>query len=90
LTQFGGLRQTECLQLRVKDLDFQQSQIIGKDRITPMPRKVIEPLQEHLQTVRRIHQQDLDREAGRVPLPFALAKKYPNADREWGWQFAFP
>jgi site-specific recombinase XerD len=61
-----------------------------KDRITPMPKKVIEPLQEHLQTVRRIHQQDLDREAGRVPFPFALAKKYPNADREWGWQFAFP
>jgi integron integrase len=92
----SGLRQTECLQLRVKDLDFQQSQIMvrsgkgGKDRITPMPKKVIEPLQEHLQTVRRIHQQDLDREAGRVPLPFALAKKYPNADREWGWQFAFP
>ncbi len=92
----SGLRQTECLQLRVKDLDFQQSQIMvrsgkgGKDRITPMPKKVIEPLQEHLKTVRRIHQQDLERQAGRVPLPFALAKKYPNADRDWGWQFAFP
>ncbi len=92
----SGLRQTECLQLRVKDLDFQQSQIMvrsgkgGKDRITPMPKKVIEPLQEHLQTVQRIHQQDLERNAGRVPLPFALAKKYPNADRDWGWQFAFP
>ena len=100
----SGLRQTECLQLRVKDLDFQQSKIIvrsgkgGKDRITPMPKKVIEPLQEHLQTVQRIHQQDLERNAGRVPLPFALAKKYPNAVdfqsvrdyRQWGWQFAFP
>ena len=100
----SGLRQTECLQLRIKDLDFQQSQIMvrsgkgGKDRTTLMPRKVIEPLQENLQTVQRIHQQDLEREAGRVPLPFALAKKYPNAvdfqsvrdHREWGWQFAFP
>ena len=100
----SGLRQTECLQLRIKDLDFQQSQIMvrsgkgAKDRITPMPTKVIEPLQEHLQTVQRIHQQDLEQEAGRVPLPFTLAKKYPNAvdfqsvrdHREWGWQFAFP
>ena len=92
----SGLRQTECLQLRIKDLDFQQSQIMvrsgkgGKDRITPMPKKVIEPLQEHLQTVRRIHQQDLERDAGRVPLPLVLAKKYPNANREWGWQFGFP
>ena len=80
----SGLRQTECLQLRVKDLDFQQSQIMVrsgkgvKDRITLMPKKVIEPLQEHIQTVRRIHQQDLEQDAGRIPLPFTLAKKYPK------------
>lgn len=92
----SGLRQTECLELRVKDLDFAQQQIIvrsgkgNKDRVTPMPQKLIEPLQEHLRIVRRTHQEDLDRGDGRVPLPFALAKKYPNAEREWGWQFVFP
>jgi integrase len=57
----NGLRQTECLSLRIKDLDFQQSQIMvrsgkgSKDRVTPMPRQIVEPLQEQLQIVRRIH-----------------------------------
>jgi integron integrase len=92
----SGLRQTECLKLRVKDLDFQQAQIIvragkgGKDRVTPLPHTLMAPLQEHLQTVRRIHQQDLARGYGQVPLPFAMAKKHPNAERDWVWQFVFP
>ena len=91
----SGLRQAECLELRIKDLDFQQSQIIvrsgkgGKDRLTPMP-KLIEPLQDHLRIVQRTHQQDLARGYGQIPLPFALAKKYPNAQRDWIWQYAFP
>ena len=92
----SGLRQAECLELRIKDLDFQQSQIIvrsgkgGKDRLTPMPKKLIEPLQDHLRIVQRTHQQDLARGYGQIPLPFALAKKYPNAQRDWIWQYAFP
>ncbi len=92
----SGLRQAECLELRIKDLDFQQSQIIvrsgkgGKDRLTPMPKKLIEPLQDHLRMVKRTHQQDLERGYGQIPLPFALAKKYPNAQRDWIWQYAFP
>jgi integron integrase len=92
----SGLRQTECLELRVKDIDFAQQQIMvrsgkgGKDRVTPLPQTLIEPLQDHFRMVRRIHQQDLARGDGRVSLPFAIAKKYPNAEREWGWQFVFP
>jgi len=92
----SGLRQAECLELRIKDLDFQQSQIIvrsgkgGKDRLTPMPKKLIEPLQDHLRMVKRTHQQDLERGYGQIPLPFALAKKYPNAQRDWIWQYVFP
>ncbi|MCY7406850.1 MAG: integron integrase [Alkalinema sp. CAN_BIN05] len=92
----SGLRQAECLELRIKDLDFQQSQIIvrsgkgGKDRLTPMPKKLIEPLQDHLRIVKRTHQQDLERGYGQIPLPFALAKKYPKAQRDWIWQYVFP
>ena len=92
----SGLWQAECLELRIKDLDFQQSKIIvrsgkgGKDRLTPMPKKLIEPLQDHLRIVQRTHEQDLARGYGQIPLPFALAKKYPNAQRDWIWQYAFP
>lgn len=91
-----GLRQTECLQLRVKDLDFAQTQLLvrnGKgmeDRVTMLPLSVIDLLQAHLKLVKHRHQQDLECGYGSVYLPFALEKKYPNASREWGWQYVFP
>ena len=92
----SGLRLVECLRLRVKDVDFAQHQIIvrdGKgmvDRVTILPDSLIEPLQEHLPRVQMLHQQDLADGYGAVYLPFALERKYPNANREWGWQYVFP
>lgn len=91
-----GFRQIECLRLRVKDIQFAQNQIVVrnakgmKDRVTMLPELLVIPLQEHLQGVRRLHHQDLERGQGAVDLPFALARKYPNACREWGWQYVFP
>ena len=92
----AGLRLQECLELRVKDLDLERRQIVirrGKgqtDRPTVLPSAVIEPLERHLETVKRQHQDDLARGFGRVVLPFALDRKYPNAPTEWAWQFVFP
>jgi integron integrase len=92
----AGLRLMECLMLRVKDLDFARNEITvrdgkgQKDRITMLPEVVKEPLLRHLQRVRRLHERDLDQGAGRAPLPDAMNRKYPNADREWGWQWVFP
>jgi integron integrase len=92
----AGLRLTECLQLRFKDIDFTTNQILvregkgQKDRITTLPASVKEPLLAHLRQVWTLHQRDLREGAGRVKLPFALARKYPNADREWAWQWVFP
>lgn len=92
----SGLRLTEALQLRVKDVDFAQQQLVlrdtkgGESRVSMLPASVIDALQVHLQSVKRLHQQDLDRGYGSVYLPFALERKYPNADRAWIWQFVFP
>lgn len=92
----GGLQLREVMQFRIKDLDFPQSQIVVRDakgqesRLTMLPSIVQMPLKEHLQQVKRIHQQDLNLGYGAVTLPFALARKYPNADRQWIWQFVFP
>jgi integron integrase len=92
----SGLRLMECLRLRVKDLDFAQRQLTvrdGKgmrDRITMLPQGLIAPLEDHLRLVRRTHQEDLERGYGAVYLPFALERKYPQANREWGWQYVFP
>jgi integron integrase len=92
----GGLRVSECVQLRVKDVSFVQREITirdpkGKhDRVTILPESVITPLQEHLHRVKQLHDQDLKKGFGSVELPFALNRKYPNADREWAWQFVFP
>jgi integron integrase len=92
----SGLRLNEALQLRVKDLDFAQQQIVIRNskgmesRVTMLPASLIQPLQEHLQRVKRIHQNDLQRGYGSVYLPFALERKYPNASREWVWQYVFP
>jgi len=92
----SGLRLMECVRLRVKDLDFEQRQIIvrdgkgQKDRVTMLPDQLREPLQLHLLQVKRLHQEDLELGHGEVHLPFALERKYPNANREWGWQWVFP
>jgi integrase len=92
----SGLRQAECLELRIKDIDFQQSQILvrsgkgGKDRPVPLPQKLIEPLQNHLCIVQQTHQRDLARGYGQIPLPFAMAKKYPHETQQWRWQYVFP
>lgn len=92
----GGLRLTECLRLRVQDIDFGQKMLVvrdgkgQKDRTTTLPDSVISALQTHLQMVKKRHHNDLQQGYGRVPLPNALAKKYPNAEMEWLWQFMFP
>ncbi len=92
----AGLRLMECLRLRVKDIDFISSQIVvraskgDKDRHTMLPDAVKEPLAKHLELIRRQHQRDLERGLGRVALPNALERKYPNAGKELGWQWVFP
>jgi len=92
----SGLRVFEGLGLRVKDLDFGGGAILlrdgkgRKDRVTMLPGVLEQPLQEHLAGVRRQHEADLKAGLGRAPLPDALARKYPDADREWGWQWVFP
>ena len=88
----AGLRLQECLELRVKDLDFDRDQIIvrrgkgQKDRVTMLPAAAKERLAAHLQTVKGQHERDLARGEGRVVLPFALDRKYPSAPTEWGKQ----
>jgi len=92
----SGVRLEECLALRVKDLDFDRHQIIvrqgkgRKDRATMLPTAAREGLTRHLADVRRLHERDLARGFGRVVLPFALDRKFPNAATEWRWQFVFP
>jgi integron integrase len=92
----SGLRLMECLRLRVKDLDFERHQITVrdgkgmKDRVTMLPQSTTAPLCEHLQCVKRLHNQDLAQGLGAVYLPYALARKYPNAEHEWIWQYVFP
>ncbi|MBI3327128.1 MAG: integron integrase [Nitrospinae bacterium] len=84
------------MRLRVKDFDFSSNQILvhegkgNKDRRTILPAAVKEPLAAHLVLVRHLHQHDLAQGSGRVYLPDALQRKYPNAVREWGWQWVFP
>jgi len=92
----GGLRLLEALRLRVKDLDVERGEITvregkgDKDRVTMLPQAVIPALQAHLRRVEAIHQQDMADGYGRVELPYALARKYPNANCEWCWQYVFP
>jgi integrase len=91
-----GLRLTKGLRLRVKDLEFESLQITvrdgkgAKDRVTVLPESLLKPLHKHLCHIRLIHQQDLDHGYGTVYLPNALEQKYPNASREWIWQYVFP
>ena len=92
----SGLRLMECCRLRVKDIDLARGEITvrdgkgAKDRVTLLPTRLREPLTSHLDKVFRLHQQDLRKGRGRAPLPGALVRKYPNAPKEWGWQWVFP
>ena len=92
----SGLRLMECLRLRVKDVGFAQHQLIvrsgkgHKDRDTLLPDSLVAPLQRQLRYAQTLHQNDLERGYGRVELPHALERKYPNASQEWGWQYVFP
>jgi integron integrase len=92
----SGLRLMECMRLRVKDLDFGYLRVTvrdgkgGKDRITMLPVNAAKPLERHLQKVKAQHEQDLEDGFGGVYLPDALEQKYPNAGREWMWQYVFP
>jgi len=91
----SGLRLMECIRLRVKDIDFAARQIVvrsgkgDKDRVTVLANLSIEPLKLHLQSRRQQHLRDLARGSGATYLPHALARKYPNASTEWGWQYVF-
>jgi integron integrase len=92
----AGLRQIECLSLRVKDVDFAYRQILvrdgkgARDRVTMLPESLVGPLQEHLGRVRALHGRDLKEGFGEVRLPHALARKYRRAGRSWAWQYLFP
>lgn len=91
-----GMRLSEGLRLRVKDVDLSMSQITvrdgkgGKDRMTVLPESLKPPILSHLRGVKRLHEQDLKGGGGRVHLPYALARKYPRAATEWVWQYIFP
>ncbi|WP_456473422.1 integron integrase [Desulfolithobacter sp.] len=92
----SGLRLMECMRLRIKDVDFGQRKIYvrggkgGKDRVTVLPPNLVEELQQHIARVVALHHQDLEDGFGEVYIPEALARKYPNAARETGWQYVFP
>jgi len=92
----SGLRLMECVRLRVKDVDLGYLRVTvrdgkgGKDRITMLPVNAAKPLERHLQKVKAQHEQDLEEGFGSVYLPDALERKYPNAAREWMWQYVFP
>ena len=94
---FGtGMRLLECLRLRVKDVDLALNQIVvrdgkgWKDRVTMLPQRIKPVLEAHLRRVREIHASDLSTGHGRVYLPEALSRKFPNANRQWTWQYVFP
>lgn len=92
----SGLRLLEALTLRVKDIDFDRGELVLRDakgqtdRVTMLPRAVHTDLRAQLLIARRVHDADVKAGLGRVVLPSALARKYPGADRSWGWQWAFP
>jgi integron integrase len=100
----SGLRITECLRLRVKDIDFANHQVIVRDgkacpepveggedhRVTVLPDSLVQVLKEQIEITRLIHKKDLKEGFGEVSLPYALAKKYPRAPKEFAWQYVFP
>lgn len=91
-----GMRLMECVRLRVKDVDFEQAEIVvrdgkgAKDRVTMLPQSLIGPLQEHLRWRRQLFEDDKAKGRAAVYLPNALDKKYPNAETDWAWQYVFP
>jgi len=92
----SGLRISEAVRLRVQDIDYRMKSLTvrsgkgAKDRVTTFPESLVPLLQNHLEKVKLLHEQDLARGYGEVFLPNALARKYPNACKEWGWQYVFP
>lgn len=92
----AGLRIMECVRLRVKDIDFNYRQIVvrngkgEKDRVTILPNIIVDELKRHLLKVKKTHENDLNAGFGKVYLPYALERKYKNANREWAWQYVFP
>jgi integron integrase len=92
----SGVRLLECAELRIKDLGFERGELVvrdgkgNKDRVTMLPRTIEPRLREHLGRVRQLHERDLAAGAGWVALPTALGRKYPNAGRQWAWQWVFP
>jgi integron integrase len=92
----SGLRLMECCRLRVKDIDFSRGEIVvragkgNKDRHTTLPSAICDPLIQHLRRVKSQHEADLKAGLGRISLPNALNRKYPNAGKEWAWQWVFP
>jgi integron integrase len=91
-----GMRILEGLRLRVKDIDFARKEILirdgkgYKDRVTMLPVSLVTPLKKHLDKVKALHDEDLAKGYGAVYMPQALGKKYPNAARDWAWQYVFP
>lgn len=92
----SGLRLMECMRLRVMHLDFEHRAVRvingkgGKDRVVTLADELVLPLRRHLEQVRNTHDKDLTDGYGEVYLPYALARKYPNAARQWAWQYIFP
>lgn len=92
----SGMRLMECMRLRVKDVDFELRTITvrdtksNRDRVTVLPETLVEPLQLHLAKIKAQHDEDLSKGFGSVEMPGALARKYPNAEYEWAWQYVFP
>lgn len=92
----AGLRKTELLKLRIKDVDFAAKSVFvfrgkgGKDRMTMLPNNLVEPIKNQIENVRRIHQKDLAEGGGETSLPPGLARKYPYAIKEFKWQYLFP
>ncbi len=92
----SGMRLMECIRLRVKDVDFEYTQLVirdgkgEKDRITMLPQLLEEPLRQQIVKTQMLHEQDIREGYGDVYLPYALARKYPNASKELGWKFVFP
>jgi integron integrase len=91
-----GMRLMDCIRLRVQDIDFGYRQIVirdgkgKKDRVVPLPERIVDNLKAHLALVHETHKADLEKGLGETYLPDALNRKYPNAAKEWGWQYVFP
>lgn len=92
----AGLRVAECVQLRIRDLDFERKQVTvrdeagHRDRVSVLPDLIIPRLQEHLEEVKELHRKDLSERFGQVFLPFSVEQEDPDAGKKWPWQYVFP